>query len=401
MTSHFGRVLIAIGCTFSCWPLHAYKEVNHRQMSEMAVDASVLSSQDKLDQLGLRYGVDDGRQRFPVIEPLGLKQENIRGAVSFGADFEDSGRRVVNHFFNPLNNKALTWVPSNATSPDWALEDNSTIGFNLAGSQNFSYRALSDYFLNALINPTKTERDKNWGLTFQTLGQVLHHLQDMTQPQHVRDDIHLDLNEIGLPNIPVLSHPSTYEKWVANTKERTTFAGYPAYAPVYSRSNLGSFTKPRQFWTTSDASVGTGGNGIAEYTNRGFFSVGTVFLDPNFPAPIGSGGAAVDVVQLCSGAVPACPAGVSGVMSFTQNTVTDTLRPALTQDNPRARAFSIYNSDLTSRGFLPTYTLNRFTYDSAAQILIPRAIGYSAGLLNFFFRGRWTLVCRTKAYMPP
>jgi hypothetical protein len=213
-------------------------------MSQTAVDASVLSSQDKLNQLGLRYGVKDEKQKFQVFELSEVKQKMIRDAVSYGAFFEDSGSRAVNHFFNPLTNGALSIVPFNATSPDWALEDNGTIGFNFAGAQNFSYRAAKDYFLNALIKPTKVDRDKNWGLTFQTLGQVIHHLQDMSQPQHVRNDMHLDLSQFGLPNIPLLTSPSTYELWVL--MRNGNFANYSAYDPAYSPSNLGSFTKRRQ-----------------------------------------------------------------------------------------------------------------------------------------------------------
>lgn len=36
----------------------------------------------------------------------------------------------------------------------------------------------------------------------------------------------------------------------------------------------------------------------------------------------------------------------------------------------------------------PTYSLNRFNYDDQAQLLIPRAVAYSAGLIDYFFRGR-------------
>ena len=33
------------------------------------------------------------------------------------------------------------------------------------------------------------------------------------------------------------------------------------------------------------------------------------------------------------------------------------------------------------------FTLNRFNFDAAHQFLIPRAVGYSAGMINYFFRG--------------
>jgi hypothetical protein len=34
------------------------------------------------------------------------------------------------------------------------------------------------------------------------------------------------------------------------------------------------------------------------------------------------------------------------------------------------------------------FALNRFTFDAAHKFLIPRAVGYSAGLINYFFRGQ-------------
>ena len=34
------------------------------------------------------------------------------------------------------------------------------------------------------------------------------------------------------------------------------------------------------------------------------------------------------------------------------------------------------------------YSLNRLNYDAMASLLVPRAVAYSAGLINFFFRGR-------------
>ena len=43
-------------------------------------------------------------------------------------------------------------------------------------------------------------------------------------------------------------------------------------------------------------------------------------------------------------------------------------------------------SDASSN--LPRYTLHRVNYDAMANLLLPRAVAYSAGLINFFFRGQ-------------
>lgn len=364
-------------------------------MSRQALSASALISQDKLRQLGLLYGIDSPEQQFPVVNVLIGKPlpRTIREAVADGANFEDSGKRVAHHFFNPLTNGKLTAAilpPLNDTSPDWALEDNGTISvYHFAAPQKYSYRLAQDYLLNALTQPSNIERDKNWGLVFQTLGQVIHHIQDMAQPQHVRNDIRIDLNEWGLPNIQGISNPSTYEGWILRTQE-SGLPPYAAYAPVYSLNDLDRFAKPRHFWTSSSASIGSGGVGMAEFTNRNFFSQGTLAPNGDFPAPVGTFDEIADIETLCAAVRTPCPPGVSGHMLFTHTTVTDNLRPS-SFDNPMGAARSLYSWDLEQKQRTPLYTLNRFTYDKAAEFLIPRAIGYSAGLLNFFFRGQMTI----------
>jgi hypothetical protein len=80
-------------------------------------------------------------------------------------------------------------------SPDWVLEDNGEVD-----GQEFSYRNAREHFYKALTSPLLSDREENWGKLFQTLGQIIHHLQDMAQPQHVRNDAHLDLIERCLRN---------------------------------------------------------------------------------------------------------------------------------------------------------------------------------------------------------
>jgi len=59
--------------------------------------------------------------------------------------------------------------------------------------------------------------------------------------------------------------------------------------------------------------------------------------------------------------------------------------------NPRASTYSIFNADLTRRMLYSKFTINRFNVESAAEILIPRAVGYSAGMIDHFFRGKLEL----------
>jgi hypothetical protein len=47
---------------------------------------------------------------------------------------------------------------------------------------------------------------------------------------------------------------------------------------------------------------------------------------------------------------------------------------------------SMWDEHLERQGLRPVFTLNTLNYDSAADLLIPRAVGYSAGVLDRFFR---------------
>jgi len=199
------------------------------------------------------------------------KKWRIIDLFAMGAAFEDGftpcDSRPRNHFFDPIYNRGLTvFGISGQRSPDWAIEDAGKIT-----EQEFSFQDARDYFYKAMTLPGKQERDKYFGFMFQTLGQVIHHIQDMAQPQHTRNDIHINFGECWLKNIfGLVENPSLYEQY---TKVNTGSLPYTGY-----RSLL--FATPRRFWTTGD------GRGTAEFTNANFVSAGTNYeLRGGQPAP--------------------------------------------------------------------------------------------------------------------
>lgn len=234
----------------------AYEILTHGKLSEAAYDQSGLNKDTQLLQnLGLKTG-----DTFPNSE--NPRPRTIKELISDGSRFEDnlllgSLLRVRHHFYDPVYNRPLTvlGVAAGEKSPDWALEDTSTIG-----SQDYSYRDARNYFYQALTATRENDRNKNFGLAFQTLGHIIHHVQDMAQPQHVRNDIH--------PNVS--SHKSLYEEYTDANRNKLLYTGY----------NPVTFPKTRSFWTTGD------GKGLAEFTNRNFVSAGTNYqLKNDQPAP--------------------------------------------------------------------------------------------------------------------
>jgi len=149
----------------------------------------------------------------------------------------------------------------------------------------------------------------------------------------------------------------------------------------------------RNFWrTTTPGTDISSGKGIAEFTNRNFYSSGTIQTYSSPPPPGASlttyftPSSEVDISDLLNNTT------LSGKVRFWKSDVTDSLT-GLAETNDRALSEGLLDSDLVKyhstagAGYL-TYALNRFTFDAAHKFLIPRAVGYSAGFINFFFRGQ-------------
>ncbi|MBX9904072.1 MAG: hypothetical protein K2Y31_06935 [Burkholderiales bacterium] len=358
-----------------------YELETHSDMSQAALQLSILNqpSLRVLTDLGLEESINVARQ-FPDSNGA---ESSITLLFRNGARSEDNFPRPRHHFYDPVNNRPLTvgGIAVGRTSPDWALEDKGQIGGVLGiGAQEFSLADARGYLYKALTSTSKTDRRKNFGLTFQTIGQVIHHVQDMAQPQHVRNDSHLDTP---------LTNPSLYEKYTDQNGVRNVLP-FGGYVSAYSSADSATFNAGRNFWHTPE------GKGLADFTNRNFVSAGTNFDKPGlFPSPVRDESKKVDmdIQQLCANASPPCPnPSLTGLITFYGNTVEDRFTGQST-NNPFASSLSIFDADLQKAAGNPLnqpklFTLNQFNFALAHGFLIPRAVGYSAGLINYFFRGK-------------
>jgi hypothetical protein len=364
----------------------AYEVVTHQDLSEQSVGMSVLASNSEmLTNLGLQSLTK--KQKFPNSKG---DPKNIVELFRDGAGFEDNFPRSLHHFFNPINGKALSLlgVQVGNTSPDWALEDKGQIiGGVVSDGQEFSYGDGRLYLYRALTSPSKVERDKQWGVLFQTLGQVIHHIQDMAQPQHVRNDQHLELAAeiegsgcLISPSLcatyRALKSPSAYEAFTNNRRDTLLYSGY---GPVYSQNDSKTFNTPRRFWHTENQFPYLG-KGLAEFTNQNFVSAGTNFDNSGmFGMPTKGTTIERDIKQLLSNTK------LEGTLTFYGSTVKDNYTGEEI-NNALASTQSLFDADLKKKGKKAVYSLNSFNYDAANSLLIPRAVGYSAGLINYFFR---------------
>lgn len=355
----------------------AYERPTHRALSKAAAPPSILQTDPGiLSSLGLKAS-----DTFRNSEN---DERTIFGLIEDGSDFEDGFPRSRHHFYDPLNGQGLTTsLISGTPSPDWALEDVSNIT-----TQDYSYKHARDYLYKALTLPTQLERDQQFGQTFQTLGQVIHHLQDMAQPQHVRNDPHCD---VFLLCVPLGQYnPSLYEAYTNDIRAKPEFTSlFGTYPPAI-------FDLARKFWT---GGINGNGQGIADFSNRNFVSAGTNFDNPAYPRPFFSPATEHDenanlLLQSAGLAPPpeCLPPNDPCLMTFYRNPVDDTYRPALNTNNDRTSTWSIFDQDLKVNNLGPAFRLNRFNFDAAYPFLIPRAVGYSAGLIDYFFRGKMDFI---------
>jgi hypothetical protein len=373
------------------------------------------------------------------------KLYSILDLFAFGAKFEDTAtsciwgtdncRRVFNHFFDPSrstnpSDQAFHFrLISNATSPpflvldiaegnpfpsgtpritrsftspDWALEDRIIIDNTqwYAGGQNHSWRDARNNLYLALTSKQEKDRKDNFGLTFQNIGHVVHHLQDMAQPQHVRNDPHNPANDQINPPV----HASLFESFTNEHRDDAivpyiSSVGSNPWSPAYLSMDVNNqFNTARQFWVSQ-------GKGIAEFTRNNFFSAGTNYqktggygiptLSNSAPPPT----TLKDACQLIvPSPLPACQPNLLAIagntkMTFYPTTINN-LRTGVTVTNPYATTESIFNADLNAVTISgePIYTLNGFNMLYALDYLVPEATAYSTGLINYFFRGKIDMV---------
>lgn len=369
----------------------AYKQGTHKIISEYAVRHSVLGHEDGgvTASLGLGKHADDRAGLLPSTYYYALTLTPSR-LIQRGAEEEDAGIRALRHFYDPQNDgRGLEYLRAQFTSsPRWSLED-----VEDHPAQEFSYKDAKWLLHAGLTGATEEGRERDLGKAFEALGHVIHHLQDMAQPQHVRNDVHCDekliqvfsSSWVALPICQPLSayHPSAYEDFTHRRSTSLPLGGYDVI-------DYGAFQVPSQLWSNSFA-------GIAEFTSRNFVSAGTnfytkddiVFEDPDYLSPIGSRAfrerRQITDPDLLGPTGPGQP--LSGEIWFIGTHGFDHHLPGEIL-NRRAASFSVFDNDLRSEGRGSQFTLNRFNYAAANDFLLPRAAAYSTGLINYFFRGR-------------
>jgi hypothetical protein len=366
---------------------HSYEIDTHEKISNVAAQQFIDLKHYDFTNLGLVSLDDnltaDGLKCRPTKTATQTAMEWIKeGSVCEDDTVTETFFRYKNHFYDPVHKKGLggifwpnSGIMSGERAPDWAID------MGPADKQLYSFSQGRKYYYDAVTKSTDVERKANLARMFRTLGNVMHVVQDMAQPQHTRNDSH------ALPS-------SRYETYTDANRAKLTYDGeeIPKYATAQEY-----FTNLAQFSNNNFVSAGTNFNNLVN---------GQVVPNSGYALPVP--GVATEVpVHTLTPAVSAdilakCGASTPCVMTFysTKQTV----------ENKRATTVSIfdqyikkpvtYTDSVTSTGYQSdrVFMLNSYTFDSAHPFLIPRAVAYSTGILDYFFRGSIDMAPDTRNY---
>ncbi len=286
----------------------------------------------------------------------GTDRKTVSQWIELGSIREDdnTSMRWLNHFFDPTTGKGLN--PCNkyvcSSSLTWGKQ---------ASSNPWNWMSARESFYKALTDRNPKYRDGYFSYLYRTIGQIVHLLQDKAVPAHVRNDPH---------NLPGINY-DMYEMFTKQPKNLEKLI-YDEYSSV----ELTTFNTFESFWTNI-------GKGLAEYSNRNFLSLDTNIDDRKYFLPIATG----DWIGLETITDPWMGA-MDFEVKYLQGYVTDQYRPSESRPISRLSAYSYYDFEMQRHGYSErVYSLNDKIHKEYSSFLIPRAVGYSAGLLDYFFRG--------------
>jgi len=354
-------------------------QTTHAGLAEQAATGSVLHT--RLVELGFSGGLydeltvppDDAPALMASLaqySPAGGFTPDSRGrqfAVGWlvaGAVMADSSADwAANHFYDPTTGAGLSAArsllqrvtmllgeglpPTHGTSAlDWiSSKDNplSVVGF-------------AAQYARAIRGATPAERQRDMAGALIAAGAVLHVLQDLGSPSHVRDDLQAHLDRLG-PARDDLG--SRFERIAALAYGRL---GVPAADPI-ARTSLAAFFH--------DAD----GRGLADLTSASYFSASTLPRDVSLQTQRARDELEARLTRALVRPLPSLPSRLNLLAAG---------------DDDGASLDSAAGTCL-ARYHVQDGTLSFSTDDDClleqVDAILPQVVGYGAGLIDHLFRG--------------
>lgn len=405
------RSLVVLSAASYCLPLisYAYDDiVTHPKIVEEAIKASGLDEYLK-NKLSCSEGIKKNlkQQGYDQTQAEVNNGLQISSWLSKGSTIEDAPLcRASNHFHDPLKSWSESYVTdypaismvcfsspwsqrySNITWATGLLDrDGQPISFpddylETPPAPN-NWTKARNYYYKALTNSASGVRETNFAKTFQAVGQVMHLLEDMAVPAHVRNDFtsHMTFSGATSPD-PTKWFNNPFEFYVKKNPYLVSSIT-PIIPSMYQRHT--------DYWDANkyigqDPSL-LSNLGLAEYTNINFLSDssfkisnGTIVSD--FPYPQQSSVTRNDDYPIDD---PLHPGTMVSRPYFIKTAHGEAGYLLSGVDYMTFVGETITGLQVQPEKTLPPLDDN--VHNAYAQMLLPRAVGYSAGLLDYFFRG--------------
>lgn len=336
----------------------------------------------------------------------GIREDGVGGPGGFVL----LESRFFRHFHDPLyqadaggrgpwDQAGLQFLGQNESSIRWMQRQNQDV--QAARTGNFSWQDARQYFRTALTSPTPADRDNAFSLTFQALGQIMHLVVDASVPEHVRNDPH-----------PGGLFYGNYEHWV---EAQHGISGSPKEQNFINAflSNLVMFDSAILQQPTNDlvAKVPVA-RLIDTDTYTGLVSGPNVTRGPNEKSPV-----AIGIAEIANANFFSEDTGNNQAYPFPD---VDRLAPTVHQapKTSQARAYFKKPADeglpadpvlaecvlfepAVGEGIIIDPVIRTCTDDNVwgqvAHHMLPRAVGYARGVLDYFFRGTLDFTMRPVA----
>jgi hypothetical protein len=385
-------VILALVTTCFAVPTYAFKEDStHRQLTAAAIQPSVSNIKNYLiNNLGLSEGYDT------TLNGVDRKGNNNNYSIATwlqeGSEDEDalSFCRASNHFHNPIHSG--DWLSSQMNDSAWVdLFCGSTrysnvtwaTGYNSPNTsfivsrtgQDMGWDNARTYFYQSLTSQDSATREERLVKTFKSVGMVMHLLQDMAVPAHTRNDMSSHLFNSYSPL-----------KWFSNPFEKYVINHYSAISNTPIKPTFAAPFRHTDFWDKDTYSGVNPSNstdqGLAEYSNANFFSDSTIptngpSVEHQFPNP-----QITSASYICTDTLP----GSKKPTKYISRTPCPT--SGGTVDHLAAVSLVNSESDSSSASTIKKAWLDNNVHDTYASDLLPRTVGYSAALLDYFYRGK-------------
>jgi hypothetical protein len=345
-----------------------------------------------------------------------------------GADFEDKGIKIpltpfeyparsLKHFHDPTKTLAKAGLHDAFSGMSALLWSQNPEEQRKNTGGDWTWQKVREYQYASLTFQEPGNRDAFEAGMLKGLGYQMHLVQDMSQPNHVRNDTHV------LDGMGKKAFYNNFETWamkkdkddilailstsraqeilnsVVTVDLTAAFPSADIKAPVVRLYDNRTTDTARTITPSKSF-----GQGLAEYTNANYFSEDTIFAaeayapdNPRhyFAHPAKS---ETNLQEYIDGTLKTTPynnvEGIDYGPSVTNFVITKTNTSGESLNclvQPSATTKKYFNEYGEGYAFYDSFILDDNCLEEQAGYLLPRAVTYSKALLDYFFRGKLSI----------